>query len=82
MIHHFLLVYDRRKGQLVETTDFGRRSSRALAAYEAREREVWDQPWMEVVLLGSDSLETIKITHPNYFSDFKPTSRLLGGLFS
>jgi hypothetical protein len=79
MIRHFLLVYDRRKGQLIETKDFGSKSSAALVAYEARERELWDQPWLEVVLLGSDSLDTIKVTHGHYFG-VKPKSKFLAGL--
>jgi len=68
-IRHFLLVFDHDAGMLVETRDFGRDADRAVEAYTEKEREFADRPRVEVVLIGSDSLDTIRRTHANYFSD-------------
>ncbi len=68
-VRHFLLVFDRDAGRLIETIDFGTDSRRAVEAYTAKERQFEGQPRIEVVLIGSDSLETIKVTHANYFDD-------------
>ncbi|HUY57246.1 MAG TPA: hypothetical protein VMV12_05400 [Candidatus Micrarchaeaceae archaeon] len=66
-IKHFLLVFDHEKGALVETFDFGSDGERAVAAYSAKEKECEDNPAMEIVLIGSDSFETVQFTHANYF---------------
>jgi hypothetical protein len=67
MIRHFLLVFDHDAGKLVETVDFGVDGVRAVAAYSSKESEFKNRPRMEIVLIGSDSLETVKLTHANYF---------------
>lgn len=66
-IQHFLLVFDHDAGRLIENTSFGRDGARAVVAYAAKEKEYEEQPRVEIVLIGSDSLETVKITHANYF---------------
>jgi hypothetical protein len=65
-LRYFLLVFDQRTATVVRTDEFTSMTA-ALDAYGAAEREHWDDRRMEVVLLGSDSLETVKITHANYF---------------
>jgi hypothetical protein len=63
---HFLLVYDRKQQRLVfqrAYTDPGE----ALRAYEAKEEECRDARHMEIVLVGADSIETVMLTHGNYF---------------
>lgn len=67
MIQHFLLVFDHEKGRLVELQEFGHDSKAAVAAYAATEEKLRDRGHMEIVLLGSDSLDTIRLTHANYF---------------
>lgn len=65
-IQHFLVVYDIRNG-LAHVDSFGRNYAEALAAYaevEARHRE---NDNVEVVLLGSDSIDTLERTHASYF---------------
>ena len=79
-IQHFLLVFDQRQGRLVEVKDFGFDGDRAVAAYSAKEEEYADQAHIEVVLIGSDSLETVKLTHPNYFDCAAAVSRFLAGI--
>jgi hypothetical protein len=82
MINHFLLVFDHQKGRLIETHEFGTDSKAAVVAYAAKERELKDQRLIEIVLVGSDSLETVKLTHANYFDGSVAISKYLAGLGS
>lgn len=66
-IRHFLLVFDHAHGKLVHQEDFGSDVARATTAYSAMEQRHQDETQIDVVLVGSDSLETIKFTHANYF---------------
>lgn len=71
-IRHFLLVFDHEEGRLLDQTDFGEDCDAALKAYGEREEELSQQPRdrrrrIEIVLIGSDSIETVKLTHANYF---------------
>lgn len=79
-IKHFLLVFDHDKGRLVDRQDFGVDSREALAAYAAKEAEYWEQPRIEVVLVGSDSIETVRRTHANYFEETPGLSKYLVGI--
>lgn len=64
---HYLLTYDSRTGQLgVQQFDD---PSEATAAYGEAERAHLDDRELEIVLIGADSLETIKQTHGHYFSN-------------
>jgi hypothetical protein len=82
MIKHFLLVFDHEKGKLVETREFGTDSEAAVAAYAAKEKELQRQRLIEIVLIGSDSIETVKLTHANYFDGSVGVSKYLAGLGS
>jgi hypothetical protein len=66
-IKHFLIVYDIETGIPV-VEEFGNDDEAATRAYEDREREHRFDPKVEVVLLGADSLDTIKHTHSSYFT--------------
>ena len=65
-IKQFLLVYDVANASL-EVTDLGTDEAGALDAYEAAEALHRDDENFDVVLIGSDSLETIRTTHASYF---------------
>lgn len=80
LIQHFLLVFDHGQARLVEVVEFGSDSDRAVAAYAAKERELRDVPAMEIVLIGSDSFETVKLTHANYFDGTAAVSKYLVGI--
>ena len=67
---YFLLTYDRSKLRLVDIERF-RDGEKAIDLYGERERQYADQPHMEVVLLGADSEDAIRVTHPTYFRDFE-----------
>ncbi len=79
-IEHFLLVFDHDKGRLVDRQDFGVDGSAALAAYAAKEAEYRERPRIEVVLVGSDSIETVRRTHANYFEETPGLSKYLVGV--
>ena len=76
-IQHFLLVFDHSSGELVDVTDFGHDSDAALVAYARCEETHASNPSMDILLVGSDSLETVKATHANYFDGSAAVSRLL-----
>lgn len=64
---HFLLVYDHVREELVSQDEFTD-AGEAAEAYEALEREHRKDPNLEIVLVGADSIDTIKMTHGNYFN--------------
>jgi hypothetical protein len=63
---HFLVIYDIRAAK-AELVPFGTDYEAALDAYNRTEADHRDDPNTEVVLLGSDSVETIERTHSSYF---------------
>lgn len=65
-IKHFLVVYDIANG-LAHVDSFERDSAAALAAYGETEQQYRKDDNVEVVLLGSDSRETLERTHSSYF---------------
>ncbi|RJF41139.1 hypothetical protein D4740_09440 [Actinomyces sp. 2119] len=62
----FLLIDDRDRDELIHQ-EFGQDVDAATTAYRAAEIEYHDQPQMNIVLVGADSLETVKVTHSTYF---------------
>lgn len=78
---HFLLVFDHDAGELIDQTDFGDDAEAAVAAYSVCEERFRDRDRIEVVLIASDSIETIRGTHSNYFDgSVAHSSRFLAGL--
>jgi hypothetical protein len=78
-IKHFLLVFDHANATLIEMTEFGSDVDRALREYAAREETYRNDLAIDIVLVGSDSLDTVQVTHANYFGG-APTSPFLAGL--
>ncbi len=70
---HFLLVFNRASGELVSMDKFVDQEI-ATSALSLLERSHEDEEQIEVVLISSDSVETLKKTHGHYFSgvEFKP----------
>lgn len=65
---HFLLVYSHGEQRLVMQEEY-RDSARALKAYAQAETEyLGKMDQFEIVLIGSDSIETIMKTHGHYFA--------------
>jgi len=67
-IQHFLLVFDHATNTLVEHESFGTDSFAATKKYGEMERQYKDSHAIDIVLVGSDSIETVKVTHANYFT--------------
>lgn len=68
IIHHFLIVYDRLHGVVLNRQEFTD-GARAASAYAELENLHRDDDNLEIVLIGSDSIETVMLTHSNYFGD-------------
>lgn len=67
-IKHFLVVYDPSTDD-VAVEPFGSDYDAAQAAYSKAERVSSERrDDLDIVLIGADSLETIKQTHSSYFS--------------
>lgn len=71
MHQSFLFVKDSRAGHLT-VTELGTDRRAAINIYGETERHYADEPWIEVILLGSDSIETLRSTHANWFPDWEP----------
>lgn len=67
---HFILVYNRRNGSLLEQVEFAE-EDRATALNELFDREgVYKTDTdVEVVLLSAGSVDELKRTHTRYFRD-------------
>jgi hypothetical protein len=66
-IQHFILVFDRHAGHLVDQLNYGTEAKAAVTKYEELEEQYRNDDHMDIVLVGSDSIETVKVTHANYF---------------
>ena len=51
-----------------------------MTAYAATEEEYRDRRAIEIVLIGSDSIETVRMTHANYFDGSVAVSKYLAGI--
>ena len=79
-----MIVYDYQERKQLAMTTY-KHSRAAVQAYDATEQEYEDRGRVEVVLLGADSEDTVRITHPAYFQSgplnasdlFKPFGELL-----
>ncbi|AXE38379.1 hypothetical protein [Acidipropionibacterium virtanenii] len=78
--NYFILVYDRAKRALSRTISYGTKSRHAVDDYSKLEREYEGDANVEVVLIGSDSIETVQRTHANYFGAAEVTNPLLRGI--
>ena len=79
-LQHFLLIFDHRASKLIDLQTFENRSNDAVDAYSAKELEFREKPWIDIVLVGSDSVETVKLTHANYFDGSAAVSHFLSGV--
>jgi hypothetical protein len=76
---HFLLVYDLKEGRLVSQDSFSN-GDQAAAAYAQCERKHQGDHDIEIVLVGADSIETIQVTHGQYFDGEPSASPFLAGV--
>lgn len=66
-LHHFLLIYDIKRQRLREAMDLGSDGEAAARAYSEYENQYLGNDDIEIVLVGADSLDTIRKTHAHYF---------------
>ena len=78
---HFLLTYSLAEGRLVALREFTDSASAGRAYVEA-EKHNERNPDVEIVLVGADSIDTLKTTHAHYFGDDvgESTSPYLAGV--
>lgn len=76
---HFLLVYDLKAGRLLSQERF-LEGGKAAAAYADCERQHQGDDDIEIVLVGADSIETIQVTHGQYFDGEPSASPYLLGV--
>lgn len=75
-IRHYLIVYD-IAAQEAKVRDFGTDYDAAIAAYSEIEADARDREDLDIVLLGADSLATLKRTHSSYFATERSFESLL-----
>ena len=73
---HFLLVYNHAERVLVSQQHF-ENATAATSAYSELERLHAKDGDLEIVLVGADSIDTIRRTHASYFGDGAAVSDLL-----
>lgn len=73
---HFLLVYDLKQQKLLDSERFDD-ADEASSAYAAKEGEYRGRDDLEIVLVGADSLDTIRRTHSHYFDATDASSLLI-----
>ncbi len=78
---HFLIAYNRALGVVVSREQFTD-AHEASKAYKDLELVHNGDPNMEIVLIGSDSIETVQRTHSNYFDDAMSFDDLLDDLLA
>ena len=61
------LDFAQMQGKLLDEKHFGTDQEAALDAYAACELKHRDEPMIDIVLVGSDSIDTVRMTHANYF---------------
>ena len=76
-LSQFLIVFDHEQGALHQDVAVFAVAAEALRAYDAAERHFAEQEHIEVVLIGSDSLDTVRRTHANHFDGTAALERLL-----
>ena len=77
VLSQFLLVFNHQQAALHQDIAVFADAADALRAYDAADRHFAEQEHIEVVLLGSDSLDTVRRTHANHFDGTAALERLL-----
>ncbi|MGH9127628.1 MAG: hypothetical protein ACRDY2_01360 [Acidimicrobiales bacterium] len=65
-MRYFLLVYDRRHGEIVEEGRFDDEAEALKQRFELEERHGFASG-LEVVVLGAEPREALEVTHARYF---------------
>jgi hypothetical protein len=65
-VNHYLVVFDRSKGEVLRCESFSTREGALQARFET-ERDLGHNGDVEVVVLGANSPEALVRTHSRYF---------------
>jgi hypothetical protein len=76
-LSQFLIVFNHEQGALHQDVAVVADAAVVLRVYDAAERHFAEQEHIEVVLIGSDSLDTVRRTHANEFDGTAALERLL-----
>lgn len=68
-LNYYLLVFDHKNNVMLEQIEFGDNVTDAVATYNRKERKYSKAAGVNTLLVGSDSIETVKATHSTYFPD-------------
>jgi hypothetical protein len=74
---HYLIIYDHSTQSLVGEPQEFTDPDEAARAYARAERKHRDDTNLEIVLIGADSLDTIRLTHGNYFEGDSSVAQLV-----
>lgn len=66
---YFLVIFNRSAGKILTQVAFDN-AEEALEARFKAERRYRDDPAIEIVVLGADSVEALRRTHGRYFRTF------------
>jgi hypothetical protein len=75
-VNHFLLTLQVPAAEC-RVRHFGSDYEAALEAYDLAEAEAFGRDDLDIVLVGADSLETVKRTHSSYFDTEQTFESLL-----
>ena len=70
---YWLIVYAKRSGRLLRCKEFSD-GQEALRRRFTAERVYAGNPDLEIVVLGADSLDALKVTHSRYFARGVPVT--------
>jgi len=73
----FLIVFDTRSGRIVDERLFVE-ADEAMRIFGEIERKHARDDHLQVLLFTADSIETVKSTHPHYFSESGPSTDPFG----
>ena len=77
VLSQFPIVFDHQQAALHQDIAVFADAAHALRAYDAAERRFAEQEHIEVVLIGSDSLDNVRRTQANEFDGTAALERLL-----
>ena len=77
VLSQFVIVFNHEQGAMHQEVTVFTDSADTLRAYDAAERHFAEQEHIEVVPIGSDSLDTVRRTHANEFDGTAALEQLL-----
>jgi hypothetical protein len=66
-LEHFLIIFDTDAQELRDAVQLGADGDAAVNAYAEYEQKYRNERGIEIVLIGADSIDTIRRTHSQYF---------------